>query len=79
MPAELYFRIALLMMSRGLVTSAFSIPEFLAQGDGEIIKNLGAQTLGYRFGILIDWPFEATKLLPLKLSSSSSLKFSNGS
>ena len=40
---EVYFRIALLMMSRDLLTTAFSIPEFLAQGGGEILKNVGAQ------------------------------------
>ena len=52
------------MMSRDLLTTAFSIPEFLAQGGGEILKNVGAQALGYGFGVLTDRPFEATKLLP---------------
>ena len=56
MPPELYFRIALLMMSRDLVTYAFSIPEFLAQGGGEILINVGAQALGYSFGVLTDRP-----------------------
>lgn len=64
MPPEIYFRIALLMMSRDLLTTAFSIPEFLAQGGGEILKNVGAQAVGYGFGVLTDRPFEATKLLP---------------
>ena len=69
MPPELYFRIVLLMISRDLVTSAFSIPEFLAQGGGEFIKNVGAQALGYGFGVLTERPFEATKLLPPIISS----------
>lgn len=64
MLSELYFRIVLLIMNRDLVTYAFSIPEFLAQGGGEIIKNVGAQALGYGFGVLTDRLFEAIKLLP---------------
>ena len=64
MPPEIYFRIALLMMSRDLLSYAFLIPEFLAQGGGEILKNVGAQALGYGFGVLTDRPFEATKFLP---------------
>lgn len=60
---ELYFRIVLLVMSRDLVTYAFSTTEFLAQGGGEIIKNVGAQALGYGFGVLADRPFKGTKLL----------------
>ena len=62
MAPEIYFRIALLMMSWDLLSYAFSIPEFLAQGSGEIIKNVGAQALGYGFGVLTDRPFEAIKL-----------------
>ena len=69
MAPEIYFRIALLMMSRDLLSYAFSIPEFLAQGSGEIIKNVGAQALGYGFGVLTDRPFEAIKLLPPIISS----------
>ena len=69
MPPEVYFRIALIMMSRDLLSSAFSIPEFIAQGGGEIIKNVGAQALGYGFGVLTDRPFEAGKLLPPIISS----------
>lgn len=42
MPADVYLRIALLMMGRDLLTTAFSIPEFLAQGGGEILKNVVA-------------------------------------
>lgn len=64
MPPEIYFRIALLMMSRDLLSYAFSIPEFLAQGGAEIIKNIAAQAVGYSFGVLTDRPFESIKFLP---------------
>lgn len=69
MPSEVYFRIALFMMSRDLISSAFSIPEFIAQGGGEILKNVWAQAVGYGFGVLTDRSFEAVKLLPPIISN----------
>ena len=41
MVPKIYFQIALLMINRDLVASAFSIPEILVQGGKEIIKNVG--------------------------------------
>ena len=64
MPAQIYLRIVLLMMSRDLLSYAFSIPEFfLSPGSQEIIKDIGAQALGYSFSVLTDRLFKPMKLL----------------
>lgn len=54
MSPEIYFRMALLMRSRDLLSSACSIPEFIAQGDGEILKNIGAGGFIYLLSESID-------------------------
>ena len=40
----------------------FSILDFLSHPD--IVKNVGAQVLGYGFGVLTNRPIEPIKLLP---------------
>lgn len=56
MTPEIYFKIILLMVSREGLVSAFSILEFLS--DTHIVKNCGAQVLGYGFGVLTNRPIE---------------------
>lgn len=59
MTPDIYFRILLLMMGR---EALFSILDFLSHPD--IVKNVGAQVLGYGFGVLTNRPIEPIKLLP---------------
>jgi len=64
MPPEIYLRIILLTMGRDIIVSSFSMVEFLSHGGGEIVKNVGAQALGYGFGVLTNRPIEPIKFLP---------------
>jgi len=66
MRPDIYLRIALLMMGRDVLVSSFSILDFLSQPD--IVKNVGAQALGYGFGVLTSRPIEPTKFLPPLIS-----------
>ena len=66
MTLDVYFRILLLMMGREGLVSAFSILDFLSHPD--ILKNIGAQALGYSFGVLTNRPIEPIKLLPPLIS-----------
>lgn len=62
MTPDIYFRILLLMMGREALVTSFSILDFLSHPD--IVKNVGAQVLGYGFGVLTNRPIEPIKLLP---------------
>jgi len=62
MTPDVYFRILLLMMGREALVTSFSILDFLSHPD--IVKNVGAQVLGYGFGVLTNRPIEPIKLLP---------------
>ena len=66
MTPDMYFRIVLFMMGRGALVSGFSMLDFLAHPD--ILKNMGAQVLGYGFGVLTNRPIEPIKLLPPLIS-----------
>ena len=57
-----YFRIVLLMMGREALVSGFSMLDFLSHPD--ILKNIGAEALGYGFEVLINRPIQPIKLLP---------------
>jgi len=62
MTPDVYFRILLLMMGREALVASFSILDFLSHPD--TVKNVGAQVLGYGFGVLTNRPIEPIKLLP---------------
>jgi len=62
MTPDVYFRILLLIMGREALVTSFSILDFLSHPD--IVKNVGAQVLGYGFGVLTNRPIEPIKLLP---------------
>ena len=62
MTPDIYFRILILMMGRDALVSGFSILDFLSHPD--VLKNIGAQALGYSFGVLTNRPIEPIKLLP---------------
>lgn len=66
MTPDVYFRIVLFMMGRGALVRAFSMLDFLSHPD--ILKNIGAQALGYGFGVLTNRPIEPIKLLPPLIS-----------
>lgn len=66
MTPDVYFRIVLLMMGREALVSGFSMLDFLSHPD--ILKNIGAQALGYGFGVLTNRPIEPIKLLPPLIS-----------
>ena len=54
------------MMVREALVSGFSMLDFLSHPD--ILKNIGAQALGYGFGVLTNRPIEPIKLLPPLIS-----------
>ena len=56
------------MMVREALVSGFSMLDFLSHPD--ILKNIGAQALGYGFGVLTNRPIEPIKLLPPLISFS---------
>ena len=66
MTPDVYFRIVLLMMGREALVSGFSMLDFLSHP--YILKNIGAQALGYGFGVLTNRPIEPIKLLPPLIS-----------
>ena len=66
MTPDVYFRIVLLMIGREALVSGFSMLDFLSHPD--ILKNIGAQALGYGFGVLTNRPIEPIKLLPPLIS-----------
>ena len=66
MTPDVYFRIVLLMMGRESLVSGFSMLDFFS--DPGILKNIGAQALGYGFGVLTNRPIEPIKLLPPLIS-----------
>jgi hypothetical protein len=53
-------------MGREALVSGFSMLDFLSHPD--ILKNVGAQALGYGFGVLTNRPIEPIKLLPPLIS-----------
>lgn len=61
---DVYFRILLFVMGPRTLVNSFPISEFLSHGGGEILKNVGAQLVGYGFGVLSNRPIEPTKFLP---------------
>ena len=66
MTPDVYFRIVLLMIGREALVSGFSMLDFLSHPD--ILKNIGAQALGYGFGVLTNRPIEPIKLLSSLIS-----------
>ncbi len=66
MTPDVYFRIVLFMMGREAVVNGFSMLNFLSHPD--ILKNIGAQALGYGFGVLTNRPVEPIKFLPPLIS-----------
>ena len=63
MRPDLYLRIVLLLVNPDIIVSSFSIIEFLSLDTEELVKNVGAQALGYGFGVLTDRPIEPIKFL----------------
>lgn len=66
MTPDIYFRIVLIMMGREALVSGFLTLDFLSYPN--ILKNIGAQALGYSFGILANRPIEPIKILPSLIS-----------
>ena len=62
MTPDVYFRIVLLMMNCNTLVSGFLMIDFLSHPN--ILKNIGAQVLGYGFGVLTNRPIQPIKLLP---------------
>ena len=50
------------MLGRESLVNSFSILKFLSHPD--ILKNVGAQVLGYSFGVLTNQPIDPIKFLP---------------
>ena len=65
MTPDLYLRIVLLMVNPDIIVNSFSIIEFLSLDTGEFVKNVGAQALGYGFGVLTDRPIKPIKFCHL--------------
>ena len=59
MRPDIYLRLIFIMMGRETFVTSFSI-----LSDTELLTNIGAQALGYAFGVVTNRPFEASKLWP---------------